>query len=173
MKRLLVDMDGVIADVYCRFFEIHEAETGRKASLEHIAGKLEAEAFDNQLKWVTTPGFFRHLPVMPGSREVLFKLNEHYRVIVVSMATEFPGSLTDKQLWLNDNFPFIGWQNTVLCGDKNLIEADIMIDDHFKNLDHFRGQTILFTQPHNMLVKNTRHERVNTWKEIEKLLLHE
>jgi 5'(3')-deoxyribonucleotidase len=46
-----------------------------------------------------------------------------------------------------------------------------MIDDHIKNLDNFQGETIMFTQPHNILISNTRHTRVNSWAEIEKLLL--
>jgi 5'(3')-deoxyribonucleotidase len=46
-----------------------------------------------------------------------------------------------------------------------------MIDDHLKNLDHFNGETIMFTQPPNMLLNNIHHTRVNTWAEIEKLLL--
>jgi 5'(3')-deoxyribonucleotidase len=170
-KSIMVDMDGVLADVYARFFEIHEQETGQRLTLKDIAGKLEAEAFANQRQWVTAPGFFRYLPIMEGSREVLLKLSEHYRIIVVSLATEFPNALTDKQLWLNENFPFIGWKNTVFCGDKSIIEADIMIDDHFKNLDFFDGETLMFTQPPNMLVTDSRHRRVDSWKEIEKLLL--
>ena len=169
-KRILVDMDGVLADVYSRFFELHEEETGQRLSVREIAGLLEAEAFPEQLKWVTTPGFFRTVPVMPGSIERLKKLNKNFTVIVISLATEFPQSLTDKQLWLHDHFPFIGWQQIVFCGDKNIIKADIMIDDHIKNLDHFKGQTIMFSQPHNMLLKNTGHTRVGSWMEIEKLL---
>jgi 5'-nucleotidase len=171
MKRILVDMDGVLVDIYSRFFELHEMETGQRLAVHDVAGLLEAEAFQNQRKWVSTPGFFRNLPVMPGSREVLRHLNDFYKIIVVSLATEFPYCLTDKQLWLQDNFPFIGWQQIVFCGDKNLIESEIMIDDHLKNLDCFKGETIMFTQPPNMLVKNTRHTRVDSWAEIEKLLL--
>jgi len=30
MKRILVDMDGVLADVYHRFFELHEVDFGKK-----------------------------------------------------------------------------------------------------------------------------------------------
>ena len=171
MKRILVDMDGVLVDIYARFFELHEQQTGQKLSVNDIAGLLEAEAFANQRKWVSQPGFFRNLPVMAGSREVLEKLNIKYSIIVVSLATEFPNSLTDKQLWLHENFPFIGWNQIVFCGDKNIIKADIMIDDHLKNLDHFDGETIMFTQPPNMLVNNSGHKRVNSWYEIEKLLL--
>jgi hypothetical protein len=29
MKRILVDMDGVLVDIYTRFFEMHEKETGQ------------------------------------------------------------------------------------------------------------------------------------------------
>jgi 5'-nucleotidase len=172
MKRILVDMDGVLADVYHRFFELHEKDFGNKLSIEEIAGLKEAEAFPNQLKWVNSPGFFRSIPVMAGSQTGLKRLNDHYEVVVVSMATEFPKSLTDKQLWLNEHFPFITWRQIVFCGTKDIIQADIMIDDHLKNLDNFMGETIIYTQPHNLNITNRNHRRVNSWAEIEKLLIH-
>jgi len=172
-KRILVDMDGVLADVYARLFEMHEKETGIKLTIEEIAGKLEAEAFPSQRKWVSEPGFFRTLPVMEGSREVMEKLNTKYDIVVVSLATELPNSLTDKIMWLQDNFPFISWRQIVFCGDKSLIRADILIDDHPKNLDKFPGKTFIFTQPLNLLVKNNKHVRVSSWNEIEEMLLNQ
>ncbi|TAL65375.1 MAG: 5'(3')-deoxyribonucleotidase [Bacteroidetes bacterium] len=171
MKRILVDMDGVLADVYHRFFELQEQDFGKKLSVKDITGLKEAEAFPNLLNWVNTPGFFRGIPVMPGSQKGLKRLNDNYDVVVVSMATEFPICLTDKQLWLNEYYPYISWKQIVFCGNKNLISADIMIDDHIKNLNNFKGVTIMFTQPHNMNIIGSQHKRVYTWKEIEKLLL--
>jgi len=171
MKRILVDMDGVLADVYSRFYEIHEKETGVRLSVADVTGKLEAEAFPLQRKWVSAPGFFRSVPVMEGSVEGLQKINENYEVIVVSMATEFPNSLSDKQIWMHDNFPFISWNQLVFCGNKNIISADIMIDDHPKNLDHFKGETIIFSQPHNIYISNPKHKRVKSWYEITGYLL--
>lgn len=170
-KRILVDMDGVLADVYARLFEIHEKETGQKLTAEDIAGKLEEEAFPDQRKWVSAPGFFRTLPVMKGSREVLEKLGSKYDITVVSLATEFPNSLTDKIMWLHEHFPFISWKQIVFCGDKSLVKADIMIDDHPKNLDNFKGKTYIFTQPLNQFYNNSRHTKVSSWAEIEKILL--
>jgi len=171
MKRVLVDMDGVLANVYSRFIEKHEEEFGVRLATKDIIGLKEAEAFPNQLKWVNKQGFFRTVPVMPGSQQVLKRLHDHYEIVVVSMATEYPMSLTDKQLWLADKFPFISWKQIVFCGSKNIIQADIMIDDHPKNLDNFKGETIIFSQPHNLNLLNTRHKRVDNWAEIEKLLL--
>lgn len=171
MKRILVDMDGVLGDVYHRFLELHEKDFGTRLTIKDIAGLKEAEAFPNQLKWVNTPGFFRSIPVMPGSRLGLQRLNDHFDVVVVSMATEFPNCLTDKQLWLTEHYPFISWKQMVFCGCKDLIAADIMIDDHLKNLDNFNGETVMFTQPHNMNIIDSKHRRVDSWAEIEKLLL--
>ncbi|OFY61737.1 MAG: 5'(3')-deoxyribonucleotidase, partial [Bacteroidetes bacterium RBG_13_43_22] len=125
----------------------------------------------DQRKWVSEPGFFRTLPVMEGSQKVLKKLNGKYDIIVVSLATEFPNSLTDKLMWLHEHFSFISWKQIVFCGDKSLIKADIMIDDHPKNLDNFKGKTYIFTQPLNLLINNSRHTRVNSWAEIEKILI--
>lgn len=171
MKRILVDMDGVLADVYSRYAELYEKETGLRKSAEELIGCKEAESYPEVLRWVSTPGFFRSLPVMPDSQRVLKLLNESYEIIIVSMATEFPASLTDKQLWLNENFPFISWKQVVFCGDKSLIPADMMIDDHFKNLDYFKGKTIMYLQPHNLNETNHNHIIVSSWAEIEKLLL--
>jgi 5'-nucleotidase len=171
MKRILIDMDGVLADVYTRFFELYEKETGLRKTMEELTGLKEGEAFPELFRWVQTPGFFRTMPVMPESQRVLKLLNEAYEIIVISMATEFPVSLTDKQLWLNDNFPFISWKQVVFCGDKSLIPADMMIDDHFKNLDHFDGETLMFIQPHNWNNTGHCHKTVSSWVDIEKLLL--
>ena len=173
MKRILVDMDGVLADVYTRFLEMYEEETGKRRSLDEITGIKEGEAFPEVFRWVETPGFFRNIPVIPDSQRVLKLLNETYEILIVSMATEYPASLTDKQLWLNEHFPFISWKQVVFCGNKSLIPADLMIDDHFKNLDNFIGETIMFIQPHNINKKDHRHKTVSTWADIEKLLLPE
>ena len=92
-------------------------------------------------------------------------------VFVVSAAMEFPASLAEKKLWLATHFPFITWQQIVFCGSKEIIKADTMIDDHFKSLDIFSGETFLFTLPHNILANAGHHKRVNSWHEIEQLLL--
>jgi 5'(3')-deoxyribonucleotidase len=165
-KRVLVDMDGVLSDVYQRLYDMHEHETGVRLKPADVEGKLEEEAFPFQRKWVFTPGFFRDLPVMEGSREGMLRLMEKYEVIVASLATEFPASLTDKMLWLHDYFPFISWKQVVFCGDKSLVEADIMIDDHPKNLDRFDGKTYMFTQPNNILLNDMKHERLSDWNDL-------
>lgn len=171
MKRISVDMDGVIANVYSQFIRMHAAEFGEVLPSAAIEGKPEKTAFLNAMKYVNSPGFFLYAPVIENSQAVMQKLNERYKLFVVSAAMEFPASLREKKSWLTTHFPFITWQQIVFCGSKEIIKADIMIDDHFKNLDIFSGETLLFTQPHNILANPGRHTRVNSWSEIEQLLL--
>lgn len=171
MKRIAVDMDGVLADCFEQFVRYEEADLGTSKTIADGIGKTEDEAFANARTYLYQPGFFRNMRVIPGSQEVLYKLNEAYEVFIVSSATEFPQSLIEKQEWLNEHFPFISWQQMVFCGKKTMISADIMIDDHFKNLDYFKGRTILFTQPHNQLADAGKHTRVYSWEEISRLLL--
>jgi len=169
MKQVLVDMDGVLADVYSQFQLYEERETGNRIASEQLIGALELDAFPNGEKHVRSEGFFRTVPVMEGSVEGLEYLNGRYDVLIVSSATEFPQSLTEKVNWINEYFPFISWKQIILCGEKKSVRGDIMIDDHPKNLDFFEGEKFIFTQPHNELIQSDRYVRVNGWREIMKL----
>lgn len=169
-KQLLVDMDGVLADVYQQFIKLEFEDLGITQEIESLNGKSEPEAFKNYEKYVKTQGFFREAPVIRGSIEGLKYLNKKYDVLIVSSATEFPYSLKEKHDWLNEHFPFISWKQIIFCGTKSSIRGDVMIDDHPKNLDYFKGQSILFTQPHNTDILNNKYIRVESWSELISIL---
>jgi 5'-nucleotidase len=171
MERLAVDMDGVLADVYEQFFLYDEKDFGQRRALDAVIGVEERRAFPHINEYVYTKGFFRTAPVVKDSVEILARLNKNYELFIVSAAMEFPQSLPEKLDWLNEHFSFLTWQQIVFCGSKTIIDADIMIDDHFKNLDLFTGVTILFTQPHNQLKNAGRHKRTDSWQEIASILL--
>ncbi|WP_280743827.1 MULTISPECIES: 5'(3')-deoxyribonucleotidase [unclassified Parabacteroides] len=166
MKQILVDMDGVLADIYAHLIAYEYRESGILLNQQELNGKLEGEAFPSFEKVVRSKGFFRTAPVMEYSVEGLNYLNNKYKVLIVSSATEFPDSLTEKLAWLNEHFPFISWKQMIFCGSKDSICGDIMIDDHIKNLGSFPGRKILYTQPQNALIQDPSLERVNTWQEI-------
>ncbi|HXB91783.1 MAG TPA: hypothetical protein VNU72_05820 [Puia sp.] len=166
-KSIAIDMDGVLVDIETHFINWYEKEYGLKVSRESLLGKPEGEAFPekNAIKrFIFTKGFFRTAPVMEGAVQAVKALMEQYEVYVVSAAMEFPQSLPEKRDWLYDHFPFIHWKNIIFCGDKSIIDTDYMIDDHCKNLDHFKGMPIMFSAAHNAGI--TRHTRVNSWAEV-------
>ncbi len=167
--QILVDMDGVLADVYAQFIALEYRDSGILLNRESLRGKTEAEAFPSFDKHVRSEGFFRTVPVIPDSIEGLKYLNDRYKVLIVSSATEFPRSLIEKQEWLNEYFPFITWEQMIFCGRKDSIKGDIMIDDHPKNLLTFSGKRILFPQPHNACIENDSFHKVSGWKEIMKI----
>ena len=171
MERIAIDMDGVIADVAEQFLRYDERDFGRRKALSEIEGIAERDAFPRCREYVYAKGFFRTTPVMAQSQEIVRRLNENYELFIVSAATEFPQSLPEKQEWLLEHFPFINWKQIVFCGIKTIVNADIMIDDHLKNLDHFPGTTLLYSQPHNMNIVAGRHKRVKSWEEIASILL--
>lgn len=165
-KRIALDMDEVIADVTPKFLDLYERDFGERPPREVWWGKkiYQLPNAAHIRGYLQEPGFFADLPVMEGSQEVVEWLTEHFDVYAVTAATEFRNSLIDKLDWLDRHFPFIGWQRLVLCGDKRIIQADYMIDDHAWNLQHFNGKGLLYTASHN--VGEQGYFRVNNWAEV-------
>lgn len=169
-KKVLVDMDGVLADIYPHLIDHEYKESGVRPTQQDMRGRLEELAFPSFKKIIKSKGFFSTAPVMENSIEGLNYLNNKYEVLIVSSATEFPNSLNEKQAWLTEYFPFITWKQMIFCGTKDSINGDIMIDDHIKNLRYFEGRRILYTQPQNVFIHDTSLERVHDWKEIMNIL---
>ena len=171
-KRILIDMDHVMADITGQYIKWYKEATGVEMKRSDLEGKPEDEAFPLPHlinEFLFTPGFFRNAAVMPGSQEVVKELNEVFDVFIVSAAMEFPQSLIEKYEWLAEHFPFIHWKQIVFCGSKKVVSGDVMIDDHLRNLDSFNGEKLLFTATHNSHV--TGYKRVNNWAEVSGLLL--
>lgn len=166
MKRIALDMDEVLADIYAKFKFYFERDLGWKPKWEDYAGGkiYELEGAKHIRDYLYADGFFADVTVMPNSQKVVKELVEHYDIYIVTSAMEFRNSLADKYDWLNAHFPFIHWKKYVMCGDKSIIQADYMIDDHVRNLKTFDGKGLLYTASHN--VNNEDYTRVNNWMEV-------
>ena len=165
-KTIAIDMDGVLADVESQIIDHYNKAYGNNLTKEGIQGLSEEEAFKERellFEILNKDNFFRTLPVMPDAVESVRELQKNFEIFIVSAATEFPISLAEKVAWLGEHFPFIKWENIVLCGSKRIINTDYLIDDHCKNLDYCMGKPIMFTAFHN--INQTHHLRVNNWKE--------
>jgi 5'-nucleotidase len=174
MERVIVDMDEVLADTLGGMVNWYRNEYGSDIDWDKIRGVSWLTGFPQQHQQIVRerlfePGFFRHLPLMKDSKEVLQSMNERYEIFIVSAATEFPNSLKDKFDWLMEHFPFISWRQLTLCGDKRVVHGDYMIDDHVRNLLHFNGKKYLFTSPHNL--DENGYDRLNNWMEVADVFL--
>jgi len=171
---IFVDMDEVIADTYQAHIDLYYQDFGKLLTKANCQGKdfWKCVPVDHQQSvkghaW--QKGFFKDLKVMPHSQEVLEKLCKKHNVFIASAAMQFPNSLREKSDWLDKFFPFIRWQNRILCGNKHILKGDMLIDDRSYNLSNFDGSTLLFTSPHN--TETQGYERVRTWVEIADRLL--
>ena len=104
MKRISVDMDGVIANVYSQFIQMHAAEFGEVLTSGAIDGKPESAAFLNAMKYVTSPGFFLNAPVIENSQAVMQKLNE--RCICSFGRHGISGKFSREKIMVNHPLPF-------------------------------------------------------------------
>lgn len=165
-KRIAIDMDEVIADVTPKFLDIYQETHGYRPVPEEYLGKKLYQLPGAQLlrEKLFHKGFFADLNVMPHSQEVVRELQENFDVFIVTAAMEFRNSFEDKFDWMQQHFPFIHWKNIIFCGDKSIIQAEFMIDDHAFNLEKFSGTPLLFTASHN--IHENRFTRLNDWLEV-------
>ncbi len=168
MKRLIIDMDDVMADATGQFIEMYEKEFGLRVLRESLNGKSEGNGFPENheivMQYPYRPNFFRMLLVNENCQEVMYELNKKYEVFIVSAAIPFPLSLNEKLDWLAEHFPFLTSKQIVFCGSKSIVHGDYMIDDMHYNLESFGGDKFLYTAPHN--THYDHFERLNNWKEI-------
>jgi len=173
-KSIAIDMDGVIADEVTQLLSWYEVHYDVKVHPGEIIGKHEDDVVphkDAYTRLSKMPGFFRTMPVMPGAVEAVKELQERFDIYIVSAAMQYPHCLSEKREWLTEHFPFIDWRHIVFCGDKSIIGTNYMIDDHIKNLDYFKGRTIMFHAFHN--VNHTHHTRASNWQHVLALLANE
>lgn len=168
MKRLIIDMDDVMADTTGQFITFYEKEFGVKIDRNALHGKDECLGFPDHhdiiRKFPYRENFFRTITVMEGCQTILEALNKKYDLFIVSAAIQFPLSLHEKLLWLEEHFPFLHWKQIVFCGSKAVVHGDYMIDDYTFNLEHFNGEKFMFTAPHNIFLN--QYQRLNSWKEV-------
>jgi 5'-nucleotidase len=172
--RIAVDMDEVIADSFSKHLSRYNDLVGEKLTPEMALSRdLEAlipqERRDQFNAIPHGDGFFADLAVIAGSQEALEKLSRHHDVFITSAAMEVPGSFEDKFKWLQKHFPFIPPSRIVFCGDKLIIDADVLVDDRSRHFKGFRGTGILFTAPHN--IAEAAALRANNWNDVLQIVL--
>jgi 5'(3')-deoxyribonucleotidase/uncharacterized protein with PQ loop repeat len=171
--RIAVDMDEVIADSFGKQLSFYNQRTGGSLTPELVSSKGLGSLIprDRWEEFAGIPhevGFFADLELIAGSREALLELSLHHDVYIASAAMEVPSSFGAKYEWLQKNFPFIPPSRIVFCGDKNIINADVLVDDRSRHFKEFRGTGILFTAPHN--TTETAHLRANNWNDVLRIL---
>lgn len=167
--RIAVDMDEVIADSLSHHLSLYNQATGESLCVEVIAARGLDAAIPVQHRHVFEriphqDGFFDDLGVIENSQRALRLLSREFDVFITSAAMDVPFSFDGKFKWLQKHFPFIPTSRIVFCGDKEIVNADFLIDDRSRHFARFSGTGILFTAPHN--AREHAQLRANSWEEV-------
>ena len=169
--KILVDMDGVIADFESGFIS-HWKRLYPKKEFIRIQDRITHKIVDQYPaslkgtieKIYQRPGFFKSLPPIPDGINSLQKmLEEGYDVFICSSPLDnFKNCVLEKYEWVEEKLGFDWTQRLILTKDKTLIRADFLIDDspEVKGCLKPVWEHIIFDQPWN---KNSTFRRL-TWE---------
>lgn len=126
MKRIYVDMDGVLCNYAKRYAE----------KLQSNPHNLYPQSdFD----------FFRSLEEIPGGVETVKRLSEIFDVWILTRPSfRNPMCYTEKRLWIEDHLGIEWCERLILSPDKSLLIGDYLIDD---TIQPFNGVQIIFGSP--------------------------
>lgn len=114
--------------------------------------------------------FWREVePITDASRYIKALIDEKFDVYVCT-ASSF-GTIKSKfDCILSRYFPFISWEKIIVLKKKQMIKADILVDDGVHNLEGGSYKKILMSAPHNEYYDAESNEmiRVRSWEEIYK-----
>lgn len=185
MKKLIIDMDDVICEK--NFIEMVNdfLKTNYKeedACSYYVNDLIPKEKMKDWVEFFKKNNLYEYGQQSENVKEALEKLNKIYDIYIVTAYVfrdeeSLSGKvLKDKFDYLYKNFPFLDTNKYIFANNKELINADIRIDDNINNLKGKAETKLLFTAYHNKELtneelKNNNVIRVNNWKEIERILI--
>jgi len=186
-KKIMIDMDDVICNG--GFLHLINEFTNKNYTIDefskyYMQDIIPVEKKKDWIDFFANSNMYSHAQFIGNAYESIKKLNEVYDIFIVTayIIKDDPsisgGHLKNKFNWLQENLPFISQSNYVFTDNKGIIDCDIKIDDKLSNLtgnEHTKTK-LLFTAYHNKRLtneelNNKQVQRVNSWEEIEKILL--
>ncbi|SFH24039.1 5'(3')-deoxyribonucleotidase [Palleronia marisminoris] len=151
--RIAIDMDEVMTDTHAAKYALF-ASRGCAPSDEDLAGRKLSDLAPAEVTAAVECEmhkgfFFANLQPMDGAAEAVASLVERHEIFVATAAMDYPASIPHKIAWLAKHFPFIDPQNYVFCGNKGILQADILIDDSPRHFPGFSGKGVCFKALHN------------------------
>lgn len=181
-KKIVIDMDDVMVSGGFLFLINEFLHTNYKID-DFNTFYLQDIIYDKDefYKFFLKKNLYDYCKIEKNAYTIIKKLSKEYEIYVCTsyIYKEIVGEsgiiLKYKYDYLIKNFSFINPYNFIFTGNKNIIKADIKIDDKIENLKR-ANKKILFTAYHNKNIsqeelKKKKIIRANTWSEIGKLLL--
>lgn len=187
MKSIMIDMDEVIvvgkfSDYLVEFLgEVDFDKLQSQNRQDLIKGKEKEFKKIYGYKNLYKNNNEEYIEPLPNCVKVISELSKKYDVYIVTAyiwkedVIDSATNLKNKFEYLHYWFPFIDPNNFIFMTDKTKVKYDIGIDDRISNLENC-DKKLLFTEFRNEKLtdkelNNKGIIRVNSWNDIEKILL--
>ena len=172
--RILVDMDDTIELLLNAWLAKVNRIYGRHVGYEDItnwdvSAAYEGLSHEQVYDVILEDDFWQEVEPMPGAAEVLERLIQEGHEIYIVTVTPYE-SLEGKMKYLLFRcFPFLRWDQVIITSRKQLLKADILVDDGIHNLEGGEYRKILVDAPYNRYYDAEANGmiRVHNWTEIE------
>lgn len=167
--KVILDYDDVLNECNEEAIRKLNKEYGYSYCLEDITnwGILENE-LDKRIPYFVQPKFVRNIPIREGARKLVCELLKKHCEIFI--ATSVPSQCAGVRIAdIIRNFPEIDPGNILIGSRKDILVADILLDDCYFNIEHSNVRyPVLFRKPWN--AQYTGMPAVSDYKEFLKLV---
>ena len=158
-KNILLDVDDVIC--FAGFLDYANEFMDTNYEIDDIKTYFIDDTIipQNKIKeynkFLNSKNIYENAHILPNAIESIKKLSEYYNIIICSACinpydVENSGKyFKDKYDFLIKTLPFLKPENFIFTNTKNIIKADIQIDDRVSNLVNDIPIKILFPSYHN------------------------
>lgn len=178
-KRLLIDVDEVLADFQTPVFELIHLLFGKYLTphdfktwdiLADFTDEEKSALFAEMAK----PGFCRGFSVVEGALEAVKRMREIVDVYPVTNPFHMGPWAADRNEWLQENFGFERGQ-IVHTSAKHLVNGNAILDDNPTHVVDWLGENptklgMLWHIPNTRMLTHYDHLRVRSWDEVLKQL---
>jgi 5'-nucleotidase len=173
VTRILIDMDGVIADWGGEYGRLLDTFGEAAAAIPRHADQRQFNLNEGRTKEeqaiiaqvMVHPGFYSRLVPIPGAKQALKQmLGYGYDVrIVTSPWASNPTCASDKLNWVIKHYGSHWAKRVVITSDKTIVHGDFLIDDkpEITGAATPAWEHVLFDQPYNRHVEGKR--RLDGW----------
>jgi 5'-nucleotidase len=175
--RILVDMDGTIADWETKFYDTWRALHPDKVAVPvserttfRIVEQYPPEYRHHVRAVYTSPGFFRTLEPIPGALDAMREMREagHDVRICTSPLSDYRNCVLEKYEWVEE---YLGpdWIGAlILTRDKSVVRGDVLVDDRpdVAGEASAEWEHVLYDQPYNQAVPRKRRLIWAAWRSV-------
>jgi len=146
---IILDADDVLLDCNAYALSLLERDEPGDYSLDRVTGwGLLGIPEDNRLSYLDHREFYTSQPALPGSAAFLAQLCAIANVTI--MTADYPQFMGERIRRIMQLYPFFPMENIIMGKRKEMLQADVMLDDGVHNLlTSGAALPVLFRQPWN------------------------